>query len=125
MFQTDIKLVFDSVRYAGDKEAFRKKVLENEAYGRLRGNAFDVIRQYANLKEVDSVSVCDNEKGEENMCKAMLELIEEGREEGREETLLIVNKLTLLLLEQGRTEDLARAAKDKEYQQKLFDEFGL
>ena len=88
MFQTDIKLVFDSVRYAGDKEAFRKNVLENEAYGRLRGDAFDVIRQYANLKEVDSVSVCDNKKGEENMCKAMLELIEEGREEGRDKMLI-------------------------------------
>ncbi|MBR6527690.1 MAG: hypothetical protein IKT45_07065 [Lachnospiraceae bacterium] len=36
MFQMDIKLVFDSVRYAGDKEAFRKKVLENEACGRIQ-----------------------------------------------------------------------------------------
>ncbi len=47
------------------------------------------------------------------------------REETREETLETVNKLTILLLEQGRTEDLAKAAQDKEYQKKLFDEFGL
>ena len=47
------------------------------------------------------------------------------RKEEREETLERVNTLIVLLLEQGRTEDLSRAAKDKEYQQKLFDEFGL
>ena len=46
---------------------------------------------------------------------------EEGREEGREEML----KLILILSKQGRTEDLAKAAQDKEYQKKLFDEFGL
>lgn len=45
----------------------------------------------------------------------------EGREEGREETL----ELILELSEQGRTEDIIKAAKDKEYQQKLFEEFGL
>ena len=88
MLQTDIKLVFDSVRYAGDKEAFRKNVLENEAYGRLREDAFNVIRQYANLKEVDGALARDDEKGEGNMCKAMLELIEEGREEGRDKMLI-------------------------------------
>lgn len=88
VFHSDIKLVFDSIRYASDKEAFRKKVLENEAYGRLRGDAYDVICQYANLQEMDGISVRTCEKGEGNMCKAMLELIEEGREEGRDKMLI-------------------------------------
>ena len=88
MFHTDIKLVFDSIRYASDKEAFRKNVLENEAYGRLRGDAYDVICQYANLKDMEGMTVRTYEKGEENMCKAMLELIEEGREEGRDKMLI-------------------------------------
>ena len=33
------------------------------------------------------------------------------------------NRLTILLLEQNRTEDLLRAAQDKEYQEKLFKEY--
>ena len=31
VFHSDIKLVFGSIRYASDKEAFRRNVLENEA----------------------------------------------------------------------------------------------
>ena len=50
---------------------------------------------------------------------------EEGREEGREEGEERVNTLIVLLAEQGRTEDIVKSAYDKEYQQKLFDEFGL
>ena len=47
------------------------------------------------------------------------------REEEREETLERVNALIILLSEQGRTEDIIKSAYDREYQQKLFDEFGL
>lgn len=50
---------------------------------------------------------------------------EEGREEGREEMQERLNKLTLLLAEQGRMDDIVRAAKDKEYQEQLLNEFNL
>ena len=36
-----------------------------------------------------------------------------------------INKLIVLLSEAGRTDDLVRAAKDPEYQKKLFEEFDL
>lgn len=50
---------------------------------------------------------------------------EEGREEGREEMQERLNKLTLLLAEQGRMDDIVRAARDKEYQEQLLNEFNL
>lgn len=57
----------------------------------------------------------------------------EGREEGRGEGLRQglqqgtdrANRLTQLLLEQNRMEDLSRALKDPAYQEALFHEFNL
>ncbi len=46
---------------------------------------------------------------------------EEGKEEGREEILELAGRL----LEQNRMDDLKRMAKDAEYRERLFREFGL
>ena len=53
----------------------------------------------------------------------------EGREEGigigREEGEEKLNQLYLLLIKQNRMDDLQKAAEDKAYRQKLYQEFGL
>ena len=48
-----------------------------------------------------------------------------GEARGREKGESRINKLITYLLEQGRNEDLARAASDPEYQAKLLKELGL
>ncbi len=58
---------------------------------------------------------------------------EDGLEEGIKEGLALgtdtmqekMNRLIIRLTEVGRTEDIIKAAKDKEYQNTLFEEFGL
>lgn len=47
------------------------------------------------------------------------------REEGLKEGLERVNQLNLKLIEVSRTEDMIRAAQDRAFQEKLFEEFGL
>ena len=47
--------------------------------------------------------------------------LEEGIEKGRNN----VNTLILFLLQNNRLEDLRRAAEDADYQNRLFEEFGL
>lgn len=47
--------------------------------------------------------------------------MEEGEKKGENR----VNQLNIILAEQGRTEDIIKAAQDKEYQKKLFEEFNL
>lgn len=64
----------------------------------------------ANKKEFQEVK---------EMCEALEELVYEELGEKR------VNALTLRLYELGRTDDIIKAALDKEYQKKLFEEFGL
>lgn len=48
-----------------------------------------------------------------------------GKEKGERQMLLGMNRLILKLSELGRMDDIVKAAKDKEYQEKLFREFGL
>jgi hypothetical protein len=49
------------------------------------------------------------------------DIAEYEREEGQN----MVNRLNILLTEAGRTEDILKAAQDKEYQKRLFEEFGI
>lgn len=49
----------------------------------------------------------------------------EGREEGREEGEIRVNRLGILLTEAGRSNDFLESLSDRELQKKLFVEFGL
>ena len=48
-----------------------------------------------------------------------------GFDDGTNQMQEKLNQLTLLLLKAGRNEDLAKAASDKAYQQKMFEEFNL
>ena len=72
-------------------------------------------------------------KGEESMCQALREIMKpeleqsrkDGLEEGIEKGRNNVNTLILFLLQNNRLEDLRRAAEDADYQNMLFEEFGL
>lgn len=59
------------------------------------------------------------------MCKALDDLWNDAREEGKTEALSCVNKLILYLAEEDRYDDIRRAAQDMEYQKSLFVQYGL
>lgn len=59
------------------------------------------------------------------MCKAIEEMIEDGRQEGREETLMRINQLIIMLSKENRSEDIVKAAADREYQEQFLKEFNL
>ncbi len=79
---------------------------------------------------IDELIADGREEGKELGLKLGQEMgLEMGLERGRELGLELgqkrVNELTLLLINAGRTEDLIRAARDRQYQEKLFEEFGI
>ena len=102
-----------------------------------------LLEDYKNNKEnqlyqaVMEIIVKANEnqlkEGKRDMCNALLELmkdeLDEKREEGiREGESLGVNRINQLILklsELNRTDDILKAAADREYQKKLLKEFGL
>ena len=55
------------------------------------------------------------------MCKVMDELKQEGRQEGQVQLAHLMDRLLSL----GRLEDAKRAAKDKQYRDLLFKEFAI
>ena len=64
-----------------------------------------------------------------NMCEALRELMKDELEEREELGKAIgkdrVNALNLRLTKEGRSEEIIKAAENKEYQQRLFEEFGI
>ena len=55
--------------------------------------------------------------------------VEIGRQEGRQEGIRIgeerLNRLNRLLAEQGRVDDIIKAADDEEYRKKLYEKFKM
>lgn len=49
----------------------------------------------------------------------------EGLEKGRAETKEKMNRLIQILISEGRIDDLEKASKDEDFQEKLFQEFSL
>lgn len=84
---------------------------------------------------MDIIVGANEEKFEEvkEMCEALRRLMKdeleakriEGEELGEKQMLFGINSLILKLSELGRMDDMVRAAKDREYQERLFKEFGL
>lgn len=99
MFKTDVRQVFDFIRCSGDKNALKSLVEGDDAYKDMAEDAYDVVAQYTNATElIETKSDYYGKDGRVDMCKALKELIEDGREEGREEGLrALVFSLSLLL----------------------------
>lgn len=53
---------------------------------------------------------------------AMLDSFEDGKREGIEQGVELINKLNTILISEGRYDDLSRSTKDKKYQEQLFSE---
>lgn len=85
VFQTDLKLVFDFMKCAEDANQMRALLEENEKYKSVPRDAYEVMRVHTELKELDELmEACGEEEETVDMCKAIKEMLEEGREEGRE-----------------------------------------
>lgn len=82
---------------------------------------------------VMEIIVKANEKrlkeGKRDMCNALLELMKDELDEKREEGEALgeskINQLNLKLSELNRSDEILKAAVDREYQKKLLNEFGL
>lgn len=82
----------------------------------------DILRNFLTKYRAEVLGMLlekfDKEKYERTIRK-------ESREEGRSEMRARMNKLTQILLDQNRIEDLRRATEDAVFQEQLFREFDL
>lgn len=85
IFCTDLKQIFDFIRCSEDRNELRKLVQGDSAYQNMDEDAYDMAVAYTDASELIAVKGFHRKDGKVNMCKALTELIEEGRAEGREE----------------------------------------
>ena len=84
VFKTDVKQVFDFIRCSNDKNALKELVEADDYYKNMEEDAFDVVVQYTNATELIEAKEYYEKDGEVDMCKALTDLIESGRAEGKE-----------------------------------------
>lgn len=82
VFKTDVRQVFEFIRCAEDKEALKRLVDTDMYYNNMEEDAFDVVACYTNATNLVTVKDCYRKDGKIDMCKAIMELIADGREEG-------------------------------------------
>ena len=87
VFKTDVKQVFDFIRCSNDENALKELVEEDDYYKNMEEDAFDVAVQYTNATELIEAKEYYEKDGEVDMCKALTDLIENGRQEGRQEEM--------------------------------------
>ena len=66
-----------------------------------------------------------DERGKVNMCTAIRDMVKSGEKRGEERGEERSARLAFLLAKMDRLEDLEKISKDKEYRDKLFQEFGI
>ena len=87
VFKTDVKQVFDFIRCSSDENALKELVESDDYYKNMEEDAFDVAVQYTNATELIEAKEYYEKDGEVDMCKALTDLIESGRQEGRQEEM--------------------------------------
>ena len=74
---------------------------------------------------ITDMKIKENRRVEKSRAEGRAEGLAEGRAEGRAEGEARVSKLTQLLLEENRQDDLLKAISDKAFQEELMNEYGL
>ena len=136
-FRTDWRLIFSLLSLSGDGEGMKNYIEKHkEECSRVAEETFDFLCEILKvgkwwrrkrMKEEGVVDMClafeQIEKKAEERGRAIGEKQGERRGEKRGENQFAA--LTEKLLTASRTEDLLRAAKDREYRNKLYREYGL
>lgn len=85
VFKTDVRQVFDFIRCSGDKNALKNLIETDDYYKNMEEDAFDVAVQYTNATELIEAKEYYEKDGVVDVCKALTDLIADGKQEGREE----------------------------------------
>jgi len=86
VFQTDVKQVFDFIRYSKKKDALEKLIETDPYYKNMKDDAYDMVSFYTSADMLIAKKKEYKEGAGYNMCKALDDIYEAGREEERKHT---------------------------------------
>ncbi len=108
VFKTDLKQIFEFIKYSSDKRKLRHLVQNDPAYQELDEDAYDMAVQYTGATELIAVKKDYENGGKVNMCKALTEMLaderQEGIEQGKENALFSLVSKGLISKEQAAEE---------------------
>lgn len=82
-FQTDLRVVFGFLQRREDSCALKAYMEENEKiFQNLPEDTYDFLSAFSNTKELEEMKKISEESEEYDMCKAIQDLIEQGRQDG-------------------------------------------
>lgn len=120
-FKTDVRQVFDFVRFSKDKKKLKELIEKDESYQFLDEDAFDMVTAYAGEEKMLKWKEKHNRGGKINMCQGLQEWMEEERAEGEKRFAV----LTRVMIQNGKTDELLKATSDLVYREKLYQEYKL
>lgn len=85
VFKTDLKLVFDFIRYSDNMQKLKEHVAKNVAYKSVDEDAYDMMVAYTNSGRFIGMRDNNEEGGKTDMCKALEDWEREAKSEGRME----------------------------------------
>ena len=103
VFKTDVKQVFDCLRYAKEPEKLYQLMANDPAYRAMESDTYEAIVEYTGASELMKVKEY-GEDGKVDMSDIATELIELGRRKGIEQGIEqgMINAITELLEELGQ-----------------------
>lgn len=113
-FNTMLGDVLEFIKYQNDEGYFQRALREKGEDWELDIDSINVINTFTDAK----IAITGEKEGTMKMCRATEAILEQGIEQGTN----VVNQLNQILIDAGRLDDLKRATKDKEYQNKLIEE---
>lgn len=104
IFKTDLRQVFDFIRFSKDKNRLRQLVENDASYREMDEAAYDVAVGFTRAHELVEIKKYHDKEGKIDMCQALTEMLQDEREEGRAEGRAAGR-------EQGKLEMLVKLAK--------------
>ena len=112
-FKTDVREVFGFIRRSSDKEAVKQYLKERaKQFKNIDEDAYDLIAAMTDTKQLQMVKdKYRSEEGGINMCKGLLDWVEESKSAGE---MTILKLITAMKLD-GRTSDITRLSSEPEF----------
>ncbi len=121
-FRSDMRVVVDYLAEGKLYSPTNQKICHVEAFLRMMHALSGDVRYQQMITEVAKQQ---DKEGGVTMCELLDKYENEGINKGINKGIERVNKLVLAMLHDKRNQDIERAVSDKEYQQRLFIEYGL
>ena len=116
----DVKDVVNLYQKRNDKIAFKEYIDTQKIFDR---ESIEVVTEMVTSKELKEYMQTnkENKGGNLDMCKAITDLIEDGRKEGENTLANLIVKLSSL----GKNDDIVKVSTDEAYREQLYIQYGF